>query len=182
MLAFPHDAVGLAWPEEQEEEIRMKRTSYFLAGLLGLAVLFSGCKKQQSDADAIRAGINQHLASLKTLNLDAMDMSVTNYSVQGNQAQAQVEFRPKTGGPQGAAMRVSYSLTKQNGAWVVQGSEAVAGPMQHPGSGANPPENSASPSSDSLPDFRDLVPGDAGSHSLPPGHPPVNGQGSSPAQ
>lgn len=160
----------------------MKRTSYFLVGLLGLAILFSGCKKHQSDADGIRAGIDQHLASLKTLNLDAMDMSVTNYSVQGNQAQAQVEFRPKIGGPQGAAMRVSYSLTKQNGAWVVQNSEAIEGSMQHPSPGENPPANSASPSSDSLPNFRDLVPDGGNSNSLPPGHPPVNGQGKSPAQ
>lgn len=158
----------------------MKRTSYFLVAILGLVAL-SGCKKQ-SDADGIRAGINQHLASLKTLNVDAMDMNITNYSVQGNQAQAQVEFRPKGSGPQGAAMQISYTLAKQNGAWVVQNSEAVGVPMQHAGPGENPPANSASPSSDSLPDFRNLVPNDGNSNSLPPGHPPVNGQGKSAPQ
>ena len=73
----------------------MKHTAYFLT-VMGLLVFFAGCKKQESDADAIRSGINQHLASLKTLNLGAMDMNVTNVSIQGNQAQAQVEFKPKT--------------------------------------------------------------------------------------
>lgn len=160
----------------------MKRTSYCPVVILGLAVLLSfGCKKQQSDADGIRAGINQHLASLKTLNLDAMDMNVTNYSVQGNQAQAQVEFRPKGSGPQAAAMQISYTLAKQNGAWVVQNSEAVGVPMQHSSPGENPPGRSTSPSG-SLPDFRNLVPNDDNSNSLPPGHPPVNGQGKSAAQ
>ncbi len=93
----------------------MKRRAYFLT-VVGLLVLFAGCKKQESDADGVRAGINQHLVSLKTLNLGAMDMNITNVSVQGNEAQAQVEFKPKSGGPPGAGMQVSYSLQKQNGA------------------------------------------------------------------
>src|SRR5215472_6697406 len=48
----------------------MKRAAHFLA-LAGLLSLFAvaGCKKQVSDADAIRDGINQHLAGLKTINL-----------------------------------------------------------------------------------------------------------------
>jgi hypothetical protein len=157
----------------------MKRRVYLL-GLVGLLVLFSGCKKQESDADAIRSGINQHLASLKTLNLAAMDMTVTNFSIQGNRAQAQVEFKPKTGGPQGAGMQVAYSLEKQNGQWVVENSQPSGGSIQHPGPGENPHMNSSSPSSDAMPNFRDLVPGGGGSEALPPGHPPVNGQGNAP--
>ncbi len=154
----------------------MKRSAYFLT-VIGLLALFAGCKKQESDADAIRSGINQHLASLKTLNLDAMDMNITNVSIQGNQAQAQVEFRPKGGTPQGAGMQVAYSLEKQNGEWVVQNTQAVGGPIEHPAPGENPPMNSTSPSSGSMPNFRDLVPGEGSSTALPPGHPPINGQG-----
>jgi hypothetical protein len=78
-----------------EQAPRMKHSSYFII-LVSLVLLFPGCKKQESDTDGIRSGINQHLASLKTLNLGAMDMNVTNVSIQGNQAQAQVEFKPKT--------------------------------------------------------------------------------------
>lgn len=154
----------------------MNRTAYFLAAL-GLLVFFAGCKKQESDADAIRTGINQHLASLKTLNLGAMDMNITNVSIQGNQAQAQVEFKPKTGAPQGALMQVAYSLEKQNGLWVVQNTQPVGGSIQHPAPGENPSMNTSSPSSGSMPNFRDLVTGGGTSNALPPGHPPVNGQG-----
>lgn len=159
----------------------MKRKTFFLT-VIGLLVLFAGCKKQVSDADAIRSGINQHLASLKTLNLGAMDMNITNVSIQGNQAQAQVEFKPKTGAPQGAGMQVAYSLEKQNGLWVVQNSQPSGGSIQHPGPGENPPMNSASPSTGSMPNFRDLVPGGGNPNTPPPGHPPINGHGNPPAQ
>jgi len=159
----------------------MKRTSYVLA-LIGLLVFFAGCKKQESDADAIRSGINQHLASLKTLNLGAMDMNITNVSIQGNQAQAQVEFKPKTGAPQGAGMQVAYSLQKQNGLWIVQNTQPAGGSIQHPGPGENPHMNGTSPSSGSMPNFRDLVPGGGSSTALPPGHPPINGQGNTQPQ
>jgi hypothetical protein len=158
----------------------MKRAAQVLT-VIGLLSLFVGCKKQVSDADAIRDGINQHLASLKTINLSAMNMDVTNVSVQGNQAQAQVEFRPKSGGAPGARMQVSYSLEKQNGMWVVQNTQAMGGSIQHPGPGANPNMIPSSPSSGSMPNFHDLVPGGAGGGgtALPPGHPPVNGQSQS---
>jgi hypothetical protein len=159
----------------------MKRTAYVLT-VMGLLVFFAGCKKQESDADAIRSGINQHLASLKTLNLGAMDMNITNVSIQGNQAQAQVEFKPKTGGPQGAGMQVAYSLEKQNGLWVVQNTQPAGGSIQHPGPGENPHMDGTSPSSGSMPNFRDLVPGGGNSNALPPGHPPINGQGNTRAQ
>jgi hypothetical protein len=153
----------------------MKRAAHFLA-IVGLLSLFVGCKKQVSDADAIREGINQHLSSLKTINLSAMNIDITNFSVQGNQAQAQVEFRPKAGGPPGAGMQVSYSLEKQNGMWVVQNTQAMGGSIQHPAPGTNPNAMSPSPSSGSMPNFHDLVPGGAsgGGTALPPGHPPVN--------
>jgi hypothetical protein len=159
----------------------MKRITYFLI-VIGVLSFFTGCKKKESDADAIRAGVNQHLTSLKTINLGAMDMSVLNFSIQGNQAQAQVEFRPKNGAPQGAAMQVSYTLQKQNGLWVVQNTQAAGGTMQHPAPGENPQMNPNSPSTGSMPNFRDLVPGGGNSNTLPPGHPPMNGQGNPPAQ
>lgn len=159
----------------------MKRTAY-LAMVLGLLVLFAGCKKQESDADAIRSGINQHLASLNTLNLGAMDMNITKVSVQGNQAEAQVEFKPKTGASQASGMQVAYSLEKRNGIWVVEDTKAAGGAIQHPGPGGNVPTGAAPSSPDgSMPNFRDLVP-NSGSGTLPAGHPPVNPQGNPPAR
>jgi hypothetical protein len=161
----------------------MKRSAYALTAVIGLLIFFAGCKKQESDADAVRAGINQHLASLKTINLSAMDMNITSVSVQGNQAQAQVEFKPKTGGPQGASMQVAYSLEKQNGQWVVQTTQPFGGSIQHPAPGENPQMPPASPSSSTMPNFRDLVPaGSATPNTLPAGHPPVNTQSYPPIQ
>jgi hypothetical protein len=154
----------------------MKHATYALFAL-GLLSLVVGCQKQGSDTDGIRTGINEHLASLKTLNLSAMDMNITNISIQGNQAQAQVEFRPKSGGPPGAGMQVSYSLGKQNGLWVVQNTQPMGGSIQHPGPGENPHMNGSAASSGALPNFRDLVPGGGNAKALPPGHPPINGQG-----
>ena len=159
----------------------MKRAASILS-VIGLLALFAGCKKQESDTDAIRDGINQHLTSLKTINLGAMNMDITSVSVQGNKAQAQVEFRPKTGGPPGAGMQVAYTLEKQDGVWVVQNTQPFGGTIAHPAPGENPHTNSTSPSSGSMPNFRDLVPGSANSGTLPPGHPPVNTQGNSVAQ
>jgi|SRR5579872_538321 len=159
----------------------MKRTAYLLT-FVGLLSLCFGCQKQENDAEAIRSGINQHLASLKTLNIGAMEMNITNVSIQGNKAQAQVDFRPKTGAPQGAGMQVAYSLEKQNGLWVVQNSQPTGGSIQHPAPGENPHMNSNSPSLGAMPNFRDLVPGGANSSALPPGHPPINGQGNAPPQ
>jgi hypothetical protein len=162
------------------KEFGMKRTAFFFT-ILGFLVIFAGCKKQQSDTDGIRSGINEHLAALKTLNLGAMEMNVQNVSIQGNQAQAQVEFLPKTGAPPGAGMRVSYKLEKQDGKWVVQDSQPTGGTIRHPAPGQNPHLNSTSPSSATLPDFRNLVNSGAGSF-LPPGHPPVNAKGNLSAQ
>src|SRR5258708_33295415 len=130
---------------EDEEETPMKRSACLLT-VIALLALFAGCKKQESDADAIRSGINQHLASLKTINLSAMDMNITSVSVQGNQAQAQVEFKPKTGAPQGAGMQVAYSLQKQNGQWIVQTTPPSRASIQHPAPSETPPNHPTPPS------------------------------------
>jgi hypothetical protein len=164
------------------EDRFMKRVMLQVA-LLCLACSVAGCKSQQSDADAIRSGINAHLAGLKTLNISAMDMNVQSVSIQGTQAQAQVEFRPKTGGPQGAGMQVSYALEKKDGQWTVLNSQPAGGTIEHPGPGQNPHAAQTAPDSATLPDFRNLVNGTGGAgSSLPPGHPPVNAQGSAPSQ
>ena len=154
----------------------MIRSAFLLMLTLSLALL-AGCQKQVSDTDAIRSGIHDHLVSLKTLNLDAMDMNVTSVSIQGNQAQAQVEFHPKTGAPQGAGMQVAYSLQKQNGLWVVQTSQPLGGTIQHPapGENQNPHMNPGASPAGSVPNFRDLISGGGAGNSkaLPAGHPPI---------
>ncbi len=152
-----------------------------LALALGLAAaLFStgACKKQASDSEAVRAGILQHLTAIGTLNMSAMDMDVRSISVNGNQAHAEVEFRPKTGGTPGAGMQVAYNLEKRAGAWVVLNTQPLGGMIQHPNPGQNPHTNQDVHSGGAIPNFNEILnpAGTPAQGALPPGHPPVNSQ------
>lgn len=153
----------------------MKRFALAL-GLVAALFVSSGCKKQPSDNDAIRAGIMQHLTSVGTLNISAMDVDIRSVSINGNQAHAEVEFRPKTGGAPGSGMQVGYNLEKRDSGWVVLKSQALGG-MQHPDPNQNPHVNQ-DVHSGSLPNFNDVLnpAGTPAQGALPPGHPPVNSQ------
>lgn len=155
-----------------------------LALALGITVAIFGavaCKKQANDNDAIRAGILQHLTAIGTLNMSAMDMDIRSVSVNGNQAHAEVEFRPKTGGGSGGGMQVAYNLEKRDGAWVVLKSQPLGGMIQHPDPSQNPHQNPDGKSG-GLPNFNEILnpPGTTAPGALPPGHPPVNSQQPSP--
>lgn len=143
----------------------------FTTALLGLGA----CKKQPNDNDAIRAGILQHLTSIGTLNMSAMEMDMRSVAVTGNQAHAEVEFRVKNSGPSGGGMQVAYDLEKRGDTWVVLKSQPLGG-MQHPSTNQNP---SADQPVHSMPNFSELLnpSGSApGQTALPPGHPPVSSQ------
>lgn len=143
------------------------------AGLLGA----SACKKQASDRAAIRSGILQHLNAVGTLNISAMDMDVRSISINGNQAHAEVEFRPKSGGVPGTGMQVAYNLEKQEGSWVVMKTQPIGGMIQHPDPNQNPHKNQ-DVHSGAMPNFSDILnPTDTQAQgALPPGHPPLNPQ------
>ena len=154
----------------------MKRVTLAL-GLSAALLVAGGCKNQQNDNDAIRAGIMQHLTGVGTLNMGAMDVDIRSLSIHGNQARAEVEFRPRTGAAQGAGMQVVYNLEKRDGAWVVLKTQANGGMIQHPDPNQNPHQNQdVHPSG--LPNFSDILnPAGAPTQGvLPPGHPPVNSQ------
>jgi hypothetical protein len=158
------------------KDLRMKRLALAL-GLSAALLVAGGCKNQQNDNDAIRAGIMQHLTGVGTLNMSAMEMDIRSLSIKGNQARAEVEFRPKTGAAQGAGMQVAYNLEKRDGAWVVLKTQAAGGMIQHPDPNQNPHQNQNVHPGD-LPNFSDIL-NPAGAPTpgaLPPGHPPVNSQ------
>ncbi len=152
----------------------MKRLPLAL-GLIVAPFGFSACKKQVNENDAIRAGILQHLTSIGTLNMSAMDMDVRSVSINGNQAHAEVEFRPKSGGTPGAGMHVAYNLEKRDGAWIVSKSQSLGGMIQHPDPGQNPHTN-PDVHSGAMPNFNEILnpSGTPAQGALPPGHPPVN--------
>jgi hypothetical protein len=150
-------------------------------GLAAALFVAGACRKQASDNDAIRAGILQHLTAIGTLNMSAMEMDVRSVSVNGNQAHAEVEFRPKTGGPPGAGMHVAYNLERRDGAWVVLKSQSLGGMIQHPDPSQNPHTNQ-DVHSGTMPNFNEILnpSGAPPQGTLPPGHPPVTSQPSSP--
>ncbi len=130
-----------------------------LAPAVGIFVLLIGvaaCKKQASDKDAIRASILLHLTSIGTLNMSAMDMDIRSVSVNGNQAHAEVEFRPRNSGTPGAGMQVAYNLEKRDGAWVVLKSQSLGGMIQHPDPGQNPHTN-PDVHSGAMPNFNEVL-------------------------
>src|SRR6202795_2224753 len=150
-----------------------------VTAILLFAAFFTigGCKQQPNDKDAIRAGILQHLTVVGTLNISAMEMDIRSVSINGNQAHAEVEFRPKTGAAPGAGMQVAYNLEKRDGSWVVLKTQAAGGMIQHPDPNQNPHQNQ-NVHSGSLPNFSDVLNPSVRSEEgdLPPGHPPVASQ------
>jgi hypothetical protein len=153
------------------------KSKVLLPAVLAAVLVTAGCHKQeQPAADAVREGIQQHLNSLTTLNLSAMNINISNISINQNTAQAQAEFTPKTGGPPGAGMRVSYSLEKHDDKWVVVKTNPLGGAINHPDPSANP-HGQAPPGTvhGNLPNFRDMIPSNTTDPNapLPPGHPSV---------
>jgi len=163
---------------------RLTQALVLVAALLSIA----GCKTQADDNEALRAGILQHLSAIGTLNISAMNMDIRSVSINGNQAHAEVEFRPKTGDVRGAGMQVAYNLEKRDGTWVVLNTQPLGGMIEHPDPSKNR-HTSQDVHSGALPNFNEVLnPSGATSPGpLPPGHPPVrpqppNPQSSSQAQ
>jgi hypothetical protein len=162
--------------------MKLFRKQFAIATLLFAAFFFTGgCKHQANDKEAIRAGILQHLTAVGTLNIGAMEMDIHSVSINGNQAHAEVEFRPKTGAAPGAGMQVAYNLEKRDASWVVLKTQAAGGMIQHPDPSQNPHPNQAVHSS-TLPNFSDVLnpTGVPAQGALPPGHPPVAARQASP--
>jgi hypothetical protein len=140
-----------------------------LATLLGTALLFTAaCKSKTDEKEAIRQGVLKHLTALNMLNMNNMDVKITQATINGTQAQAQVEIRSKGGDPSAEPMQIGYALEKQGGEWVVLKSTGMGGGMQHPGPGEAP--NGSTPGS--MPPGHPNVTGGAGQNSS--GHPDFN--------
>lgn len=131
-----------------------------LAAVLGLtvALLFSGCKKNIQNNDAVKQGIMTYLA--KRSDLLAMDVNVQSVAFHQDEATATVRFQAKNNTSPNAGMTMEYVLERKGTQWVVKGRAGGTGDNPHTG----------------LPQG---APGAAGSgmgampQTLPPGHPSV---------
>ena len=100
-----------------------------------LMVCLAGCNRGAHDKEAIRQGVLDHLAGVQ-LNVASMNVEVTSFQIDGNQAQATVSFSPK-GGSAAQGMSMQYRLEQKGGRWAVVGRKD-AGASPH-GGGAMPP-------------------------------------------
>ncbi|HXQ27611.1 MAG TPA: hypothetical protein VN822_14485 [Candidatus Acidoferrales bacterium] len=108
-----------------------------------------------SDADAVRAAIEDHLRNDHSINMVAMDMTVDSVSINGDQAQANAAFHLKQGG---TGMVMTYSLQRHATGWLVMHSQPADGQFVHPPmdkshSGAANPSAPAAPSTPDVSDF-----------------------------
>jgi hypothetical protein len=85
-----------------------------------LCVLLA-CSKNIQNADAVRQSVLDYLKSRPGigLNLDAMDIQVSNVRFSEKEADAQVAFVPKNG-PATAGMSMNYKLEREGDKWVVK--------------------------------------------------------------
>jgi hypothetical protein len=102
-----------------------------------------------SDADVVRAAIEDHLRNNHSINMAAMEMTVDSVSVNGDQAQANASFRVKQGG---TGMVMTYFLERHGNGWLVIRSQPSDGQFVHPpmdkvhsGATASPPTTPAVP-------------------------------------
>ena len=117
----------------------------FLTSLLGALLLLTGaCKSRTDNKDAIRAGVVKHIASMKGLNVNNMDVVVTQARVNGDSAEASVDIRAKGGDPKAPPMQLVYQMQKQGDEWVVIKGQPTGG-MAHPAPGEAPPQGTTPP-------------------------------------
>ncbi|MGH9774116.1 MAG: hypothetical protein ACRD50_04115 [Candidatus Acidiferrales bacterium] len=126
--------------------------SVLLVVLVALGALLFYRLRAPDEMQAVRAAVDAYLATKSSLIRNAMDFNVVGFSNTGNQGEAQVEFRAKTGG---GSFQITYELARQGKGWVVTGSKGM-GLGAHPG--AEQPPASA----------------------LPPAHPAANPPSSNP--
>jgi len=137
----------------------------FRVSHLGLAValLLTACRNDLKSRDNVRQAILSRLQDHSGLDLKNLDVNITALTFDKNKANATVFFHPKNDSKLDGGMTMKYTLTEQDGKWVVA---SVADSQGH-GMAGGPP---------------------AGSTELPPGHPsldsrrPPSNPSSTPAQ
>lgn len=114
------------------------------------ALLLGACNRAPENKEALRQAVVEHLNKNSGLDLQAMNIDVSNANFQGDKATATVSFKPKSSPD--AGMSMNYTLERKGAKWIVQQKAGGAG---H--------EAGTPPATD-----------------LPPGHPPVSPQPEAP--
>lgn len=127
VLPFGKEKPGMRSPQ-----MRYCWRCYYLIAAIFVVTFAIGCRKQANSPDAnaaIQAALQAHVSHQGNLNLAAMDMTVENISVNGNRAQAHVQFRLRDNN---VTMEMLYDLDEQGGSWIVTHSQPSGGQFSHP--------------------------------------------------
>lgn len=130
---------------------------------LAIALLLSSCNRAPENKDAVQAGLLEHLSKNTGLDLNSMNVDITNVRFQGTEAFATVAFRPKQSPETG--MTMNYTLERKGDKWQVKGKPESSG-----SSHAAP----AAPQGGMPPDHPPVTAPEGKSSELPAGHPPVS--------
>jgi hypothetical protein len=84
----------------------------------------------RTDQEAVEEAIQRHLEENKGINMSAMEMRVSKVQINGDQAQADAEFRLKQGG---TSMSMTYFLERHADGWlVIRNQPNSSGQFAHP--------------------------------------------------
>ena len=117
-----------------------------LIGLLGLALLVSGCAKPRGiqSQEAVQAGIERYLQKQGKIALNNMTLEVQDVKFQGDRAEAQVKFRTKQAPD--LSVTVHYVLRRAGDEWEVASSSAASSMGANPHGAATGQTSSPPPS------------------------------------
>lgn len=106
------------------------------------------------EADLVRQAVEDHVQNDREINLSAMDMSVDSVNFNGDQAQANVTFRVKQGGP---TMAMIYWLERHGKVWQVAKSQPAGGQFVHPPMGPTHPTVPPNSDAPAMPDVQEFL-------------------------
>ncbi len=124
--------------------------------------------------EAVEKGVLKGVAS-RGINADSMDVTVTHVDFHGKQADAVVSFAPK-GGKLSDGLTMRYTLEQRGDEWVITNRSGMN--MQKHAGTMQPPPPTMDGNSGAVDPMPNAIPGVApSSRPLPPGHPPLDGNG-----
>ena len=119
---------------------------------LALVLALSGCNRAPENPEALKQALVEHLSKVAGLNMDQIDLNLTNVQFKGSEATVTATFQPK--GSPGGGMSMPYTLERRGDKWAVVKKAGSVGHAESP---------------ISQPPAEPVAPGGA----LPPGHPPL---------
>jgi hypothetical protein len=127
------------------------------AALLVATAVLASCGNSIRSKERVQEAIINRLQAKSGLDLNSLDVATTSVSFEKNIAYATVAFHPKSDPAVNSGMVMKYTLEARDGKWVVVN---VSGSQGHGTMRQNSPN----------------------ANTLPPGHPPINGDPHAPTQ